>query len=547
MLEGRQPFLIVVMASEVHEAQAPELPRVGDTVGRKYTLVRILGEGAMGVVYEAMHERLQQRLAVKVLRPDFQGYKEVFARFEREARISAQLRSIHTARVIDVDTLESGLPYIVMEHLEGRDLAAEIDTLGPLPVDEAVDVVLQVAAAMQEAHEAGIVHRDLKSANLYVCRSGCRRVMKVLDFGISRLEGQSGAITMRQNCVGTALATPRPESSSRTRRRPTRAAGRLVARDDPLRDAHVGRTPFPGRVRSVIPRVITETPPWVNLLRPELPAALVRLVMMTLERDPRRRFQSMREMAAALAPFGLQQSTTVALTEAQRVRSRLGEILVADGLLQPEQLEGALAEQRRTGALLGKVLLDLGLVSRADLLAALARAARDRRGDRSRRRCASSASRARSRAFDHRAAEDAAAARIVAAAHVVAASASERRTLVAMAASGVALGAVGVAATATAVRSASGPGAPAGMVAAGGMDRPASAQVAADTAILANVPAADARPLAPPTPRAPAMPAPRLSATHAPAHGGRTRFDPTGIWRAGPVGVRGFSEPRHEC
>src|SRR4030081_1814792 len=121
----------------------PALPRPGDTIAGKYALVRLIGEGGMGVVYEATHVRLRQRLAIKILRPDVPDFGGVVARFEREARSAAQLQSIHTARVIDVDVLPSGLPYIVLEYLDGRDLDAELESTGPLPIEEAVDVVLQ--------------------------------------------------------------------------------------------------------------------------------------------------------------------------------------------------------------------------------------------------------------------------------------------------------------------------------------------------------------------------------------------------------------------
>src|SRR5258708_5685283 len=164
------------------------LPVPGDVIAGKYALGRVIGEGGMGVVYEATHTRLHQRLAIKVLRPDVPEFQLVLARFEREARATAQLRTIHAARVIDVDTLPDGLPYIVMEFLEGVDLDVELRASGPMAVDEAVDVVLQVAEAMAEAHGLGIVHRDLKPANLFVCRAGGRRVVKVLDFGISKIE-----------------------------------------------------------------------------------------------------------------------------------------------------------------------------------------------------------------------------------------------------------------------------------------------------------------------------------------------------------------------
>src|ERR1019366_4042117 len=110
------------------------LPVPGEIIAGKYALLRRIGEGGMGVVYEARHLRLRQRLAIKVLRPDVSGQGEVVARFEREAWITAQLRSVHTARVVDVDRLPSGLPYIVLEYLEGCDLEVERLTGGPLGI-----------------------------------------------------------------------------------------------------------------------------------------------------------------------------------------------------------------------------------------------------------------------------------------------------------------------------------------------------------------------------------------------------------------------------
>jgi len=509
--------------------QGPELPRVGDTIGRKYSLVGRLGEGAMGVVFEAMHLRLHQRLAVKVLRPDFQGYEEVFARFEREARITAQLRSIHTARVIDVDTLESGLPYIVMEFLEGRDLGAEIDELGPLPVNEAVDVTLQVAAAMQEAHDNGIVHRDLKPANLYVCRSGGRRVMKVLDFGISRSEGEDSKITQSHNCVGTpCYAAPEQLADA------TQVDGRadVWSLGTVLYEMLSGRTPFQGSVTSVVARVMSEAPPWLGLVRPELPKDLVRIVMTALARQPEARFQSMRDFAAALAPFGLELSTTQALTEAQRGRSRLGEILVADGLLKPEQLRHALAEQRRMGHLLGKTLLDLGLVSRSDLLAALAKqqGISEAPGPLPVLQAAPEPPVVR----EQRAAREALTfgGTVARTGSTGAPPGKARRMMVAVAA-GLALGVIGVAATTAALRSGPAVSAPTGIVmaAAAGRPEPTPSVVAPAAVLLPITPEVSPSPLAAPVPRPSTAPSARSSAQHAaaPRPAAEARFDPTGI------------------
>ncbi len=350
----------------------PALPRPGDTIAGKYALVGLIGEGGMGVVFEATHLRLKQRVAIKVLRPDLPEFETVVARFEREARAAAQLQSIHTARVIDVDVLPNGLPYIVLEFLEGRDLDAELEATGPMAVEDAVDIVRQVTDAMSEAHSLGIVHRDLKPSNLFVCRVGerGRRVVKVLDFGISKTESEDSRLTPTHEYFGTPYYAA-PEQ--------LRAACSADARSDVwslgsiLFELLTGRTPFVGSPTSVIAKVVTEPVPWPTELRPELPRDLARVVMRALQRDPRQRYQSMRELGHALEPFGPKQSIAEAVAEAPRGRGKLGEILVTEGLLTGADLERALTEQRRSGKLLGRVLLDLRLVSQVNLLTALAK------------------------------------------------------------------------------------------------------------------------------------------------------------------------------
>ncbi|HEX3345315.1 MAG TPA: protein kinase, partial [Polyangiaceae bacterium] len=346
------------------------LPVCGDVVAGKYALIRRIGEGGMGVVFEAMHLRLRLRVAIKILRPDVTGPAEVLARFEREARITAQLRSGHFARVIDIDRLPSGLPYIVLEYLEGCDLEAELLREGPIPVAEAVDVAIQVAEAMKEAHALGIVHRDLKPSNLFVCRAGERRFMKILDFGISRVEHGETRITGSASYIGTPnYAAPEQlrDSASADDRSDIWSLGVV------LFELLTGRPPFQGSGYEVIARVMVDPVPWPCHFRPEIPAELARVVLRALQREPGERFQSMHEMAEALAPFGLANSLTEAAAGAPRGRARLGEVLVAEGLVSAEGLDRALREQRLTGRLLGRVLVEMKLVTQADLLAALAK------------------------------------------------------------------------------------------------------------------------------------------------------------------------------
>ncbi len=348
-------------------AQRARLPEPGDLVAGKYLVVRVIGQGGMAVVFEATHPRLQQRLAIKVLRPDVQDLEDVMARFEREARATSRLRSAHTARVIDVDALPNGLPYIVMEFLDGEDLDAMLQASGPMSVERAVDITLQVAEAMEEAHGLGIVHRDLKPANIFVCKAEPRPVVKVLDYGVSKNQDDLGSrITQPDAYFGTPCYAA-PEQ--------LRSAGDADARSDIwslgiiLFELVTGRTPFVGSTTSVIARVMADPIPSPADFRPELPAAFARIVLRALDRDPAGRFPTMQAFADALEPFGPSDKMP---SHAPGPRGRLGEILIAGGLLAEKDLARALHEQRQSGKLLGRVLLEMGLVAHADLLAAVA-------------------------------------------------------------------------------------------------------------------------------------------------------------------------------
>ncbi|HEX7839815.1 MAG TPA: serine/threonine-protein kinase, partial [Kofleriaceae bacterium] len=171
--------------------------RVGEVLAAKYRVDRVLGAGGMGVVVAATHLQLDQVVALKFVRTEALHNPEIVGRFEREARAAVRLKSEHAARIIDVGRLESGSPYIVMEYLEGQDLAQLLEQRRSLPVSIACDYIIQACDAIAEAHSLGIVHRDLKPGNLFLARtSHGQQVIKVLDFGISKTQGPAGDVNM---------------------------------------------------------------------------------------------------------------------------------------------------------------------------------------------------------------------------------------------------------------------------------------------------------------------------------------------------------------
>jgi eukaryotic-like serine/threonine-protein kinase len=277
------------------------LPELGDAFAGKYTLVRVVGEGGMGIVYEAQHERLRQRVAIKILRDDARTSVEWLARFDREARAAVRLRGPNVARVFDVDSLPDGTPYMVMELLEGNDLANELAARGRLPVEEAVGYMLEACSAMAEAHALGIIHRDLTPGNLFLSEEGGRRTVKIVDFGISKLIDDRSHVT----ATDAAFGTPHYVSPEQIR-----SSALVDARTDVwslgviLFQMLSGELPFKhGTAAAVVAAVVADAPVSLRDLRPDLPKRLVAAVMKALAKNPAERHASVEELAAAIAPF----------------------------------------------------------------------------------------------------------------------------------------------------------------------------------------------------------------------------------------------------
>ncbi|HEX4446527.1 MAG TPA: serine/threonine-protein kinase [Polyangiaceae bacterium] len=179
---------------------------IGSVVNGKYRLVRILGDGGMGSVYEAQHAVLATRVAIKVLHPELTRRTGLVERFLQEARVAAQIRSPHVVQVIDVDRTSDGHAYIVMELLEGEPLSSVLDRQRRLPVNTACEYTVQVLEALEAAHSLGVVHRDLKPENVFVTFAGGRPVLKLIDFGIAkaRRDPRQKNLTVAGVVMGTA-------------------------------------------------------------------------------------------------------------------------------------------------------------------------------------------------------------------------------------------------------------------------------------------------------------------------------------------------------
>lgn len=274
---------------------------LGRIVGGRYAIDAVLGRGGMGVVYAGRHVTVGRAVAVKVLRSDLTRNAEALKRFEREAYAAAAIGHPNIVEVLDFGHSAEGDAYLVMERLEGEDLASRLRRVGRLDVASAVSIARQVAEALGAAHAKGIVHRDLKSENVFLIQRDGRDFVKVVDFGISKVletDGATGPITHD----GTVLGTPQymaPEQGTDGAQADHRAD--LYALGCILFEMLSGSVPYPGRVAvEVLYKHVHQPVPKLRARAPEVPSALEAVVTRLLAKERAHRYPNAEALLAAL-------------------------------------------------------------------------------------------------------------------------------------------------------------------------------------------------------------------------------------------------------
>ena len=286
-------------ATPLEDAPDDEDPMIGAVLGGSYEVIRMVGEGGMGRVYEARHQRLTtKRFAVKMLHPDLARQPDVVTRFQREAEASSVISHPHVVDVYDVSSTPDGRPYIVAELLQGEELGNHLDRVGRMTATGAAHVVRQVCAALGAAHTAGIVHRDVKPENVFL--SGDGALVKVLDFGISKVADNKDGLTK----TGTVMGTPDYMAPEQARGDKVDARADIYAAGAILYRAVTGRKPFEGLdPMATLTAVLTQEPPRPSELNPLVPLALEMVIQKAMAKNPAERFQTMADLDQALLPF----------------------------------------------------------------------------------------------------------------------------------------------------------------------------------------------------------------------------------------------------
>ena len=282
---------------------------VGTVLADRYRLIKLIGEGGMGSVYQAEHITIGRKLAIKVLAPEYCDSPDVVARFLQEARTASMLHHEHIVDITDFGYTKQGLAFLTMEYLEGEDLATLLAREGRQPWTRVRRMMLQICRALDAAHEKGIVHRDMKPDNCFrIKRGGNHDFIKILDFGIAKVivDGQNPTRADKPKMAteaGTLLGTPEYMAPEIARDQKADARVDVYSLGVVMYELLTGSVPFKGQtfMATVAMQMVDEPqPPRKRAPEADIPEAIEQVVLRALKKDPADRFQSVREFADAI-------------------------------------------------------------------------------------------------------------------------------------------------------------------------------------------------------------------------------------------------------
>jgi serine/threonine-protein kinase len=348
------------------EPPNPDVLPVGTVLDGTYRLARLLGRGAMGTVYEGHHTGAGKRVAVKVMHRELLAYPELAARFRREAKVTSELDHPHVVSVFGFGATPAGQPYLVMELLDGEDLQTHLERVGALPLPTVVQIVNQVASALDAAHAVGVVHRDLKTDNVFLVRAPDGAVFaKVVDFGLSKvLKTSATKLTVARAVFGT------PEFMA-----PEQAEGRQDAIDHRSDQwslaclawfASTACLPFTGPdVNAILNQVISAVPTPVEPGAPQLSAEVDQVLRRALSKDRADRFPTIRAFARAFEAAASGASPDAAPN--RRTATPPRAVAVEAGRGPALEVRGAGQEKPRRGRGVGRWLAIIAALAVATL------------------------------------------------------------------------------------------------------------------------------------------------------------------------------------
>jgi serine/threonine-protein kinase len=329
---------------------------IGQTIASSYTIVRVIGEGGMGRVYEARHTRIGgKRFAVKMLHPEYTRQPEVLSRFQREAEAAATIDSPYVVDVYDVDRTTDGRAFLVAEFLQGKEFADYLDQVGKMPVGAAVRIVRQICKALTAAHGKGIVHRDMKPENVFLTGAPETPVAKVIDFGISKLDDQGGGSSLTK--TGMIMGTPSYMAPEQARGERVDQRADIYAVGAILYCALTGKRPFDlGDPTATLTAVLTQDPARPRSLEPSIPEPLEMIIQKAMAKRPQDRYETMAELDEELAAYEPGGDTTL-LNLPQTGQSGAWNIRATSSDLSRV---GSLTKQGRAVALARPMIVVLG-------------------------------------------------------------------------------------------------------------------------------------------------------------------------------------------